>query len=122
MAKAISIPASGNAEKTQRHDNLLIRVLHGRIISIDFFRSHWKSLVLIIIMILVYITNRYQCLTKMEEIRRLEQQLEIVETERIRAKSEYMSRIRESSMQELVDTMHLGLKVQNQPPYRLPAR
>jgi hypothetical protein len=73
-------------------------------------------------MIMVYITNRYQCLTRMEEIRKLEHELEIVQTERIRERSEYMSRIRESSMQELVDTMHLNLRVQDKPPYRLAPR
>ena len=66
---------------------------------------------------MVYITNRYQCL-----IRKLEHELEIVQTERIRERSEYMSRIRESSMQELVDTMHLNLRVQDKPPYRLAPR
>ena len=71
---------------------------------------------------MVYITNRYQCLTRMEEIRKLEHELEIVQTERIRERSEYMSRIRESSMQELVDTMHLNLRVQDKPPYRLKPR
>ena len=55
----------------------------------------------------------------MEDIRKLEQELEIVETERIRERSTYMSRIRESSMQEMVDTMHLNLKIQDQPPYKL---
>lgn len=70
---------------------------------------------------MVYITNRYQCLTRMEEIRKLEHELEIVQTERIRERSEYMSRIRESSM-ELVDTMHLNLRVQDKPPYRLAPR
>lgn len=71
---------------------------------------------------MVYITNRYQCLTRMEEIRKLEHELEIVQTERIRERSEYMSRIRESSMQELVNTMHLNLRVQDKPPYRLAPR
>ena len=71
---------------------------------------------------MVYITNRYQCLTRMEEIRKLEHELAIVQTERIRERSEYMSRIRESSMQELVDTMHLNLRVQDKPPYRLAPR
>lgn len=74
---------------------------------------------LAVAMVMIYITNRYQCLTRMEHIRALEQELEIVETERIRVKSIYMSRIRESSMQEMVDTMHLNLRVQDQPPYRL---
>lgn len=74
---------------------------------------------MLIVMILIYITNKYQCQTRMEEIRKLTRQLEVVETERVRVRSEYMSRTRESAMQELVDTMHLGLRVQERPPYHL---
>ena len=55
----------------------------------------------------------------MEEIRSLTRQLEIVETERVRAKSNYMSRIRESRMQARVDSLRLGLTVQEQPPFRI---
>ena len=53
----------------------------------------------------------------MEEVRRLDHELEIVKAERVRVKSDYMSRVRESSMQELVDTFHLGLSVAENPPY-----
>jgi hypothetical protein len=86
----------------------------------DFFTHNWIKLLMLIAMILIYITNKYQCQTRMEEIRRLSQQLEVIETERVRVRSEYMSRIRESSMQQLVDTMHLGLHIQDRPPYHLP--
>lgn len=106
-------------QKKQKKDNVLTRVLYGRFLSVDFFRVHWKAVALGMLMVMAYITNRYQCLTRMEEIRRLEQQLEVVETERIRERSTYMSRIRESAMQELVDTMHLNLKIQDQPPFKL---
>ena len=107
------------AKKKKKKDNIVRRALHGRLLSIDFFRHHWLSVLLAVAMVMIYITNRYQCLTRMEQIRALEQELEIVETERIRVKSAYMSRIRESSMQEMVDTMRLNLRVQDQPPYRL---
>lgn len=106
-------------QKKQKKDNVLTRVLYGRFLSVDFFSRHWKAVALGMLMVMAYITNRYQCLTRMEEIRRLEQQLEVVETERIRERSTYMSRIRESAMQELVDTMHLNLKIQDQPPFKL---
>lgn len=106
-------------QKKQKKDNVLTRVLYGRFLSVDFFSRHWKAVALGMLMVMAYITNRYQCLTRMEEIRRLEQQLEVVETERIRERSTYMSRIRESAMQELVDTMHLHLKIQDQPPFKL---
>lgn len=106
--------------KKKTDDNLFQKMMKGRFLSSDFFLRHWMSVFLIMGAVLIYITNRYQCLTKMEEIRKLEQELEVVETERIRERSTYMSRIRESSMQEMVDTMHLHLKIQEQPPYRLP--
>lgn len=110
---------AASKSKKIKDDNLLVKLINGRLLSSDFFARHWKSVLLVILMVLIYITNRYQCLTRMEEIRRLEQELEVVETERIRVRSTYMSRIRESSMQEMVDTMHLNLRIQDKPPYKL---
>ncbi|MDE6628191.1 MAG: hypothetical protein K2K36_02350, partial [Muribaculaceae bacterium] len=93
-----------------------------RVLSVDFFRRNWMVVVGGVAMLMIYITNRYQCQTQMEHIRKLETQLEVARTERVRAKSAYMSRIRESSMQEMVDSLRLQLTVQEQPPYELKAR
>lgn len=109
-----SHPSSGEAR-----DSLLLRALHGRLLTADTFARYWLHILLVIFMVLVYINNKYSCQTSMEEIRRLSHRLEVVETERVRVRGEYMSRVRESSMQELVDTMHLGLRVQTQPPFHL---
>lgn len=111
--------ASNNDKKSKGNDSLLLKALHGKLISSDFFARHWLQVFIVVSMILVYITNRYQCLTRMEEIRQLNQQLQVIETECIRERSRYMSRIRESSMQQLVDSMRLKLKVQEQPPFKL---
>lgn len=70
-------------------------------------------------MLMVYITSRYTCQTQMEDIRRLERELEIAKTERIREKSAYMSRIRESQMQHMADSLRLGLRIIERPPYRI---
>lgn len=107
----------GNSRKTQ--DTFLLRTLHGRIISIDFFRRNWWVVLGVVVMLMVYITNRYTCQTQMERKRTLERELEVAKTERVRAKSAYMSKIRESSIQEMVDSLGLGITVQEQPPYRL---
>ncbi|MDE6489899.1 MAG: hypothetical protein K2L49_01930 [Muribaculaceae bacterium] len=106
---------TGNA----KDDSLLLKALHGRLLTTDIFARNWLTLLLLIVMVLIYITNKYQCQRSMEEIRDLTRRLEVVETERVRVRSEYMSGIRESAMQHLVDTMHLGLSVQPRPPYRL---
>jgi len=101
------------------HDTFMLRALHGRILSIDFFRRNWLVVLAAMIMLMVYITNRYKCQTQMETIRTLERQLEVAKTERIRAKSAYMSRIRETSMQHMVDSLRLELTVPEQPPFRI---
>ena len=100
-------------------DSLMLRALHGRVLSTDFFRRHWLPVLGVVAMLMIYITNRYTCQTQMETIQRLERQLEVAKTERIREKSTYMSRIRESRMQQRVDSLRLGLTVQERPPYRL---
>lgn len=102
-----------------RHNSIMMRALHGRILSVDFFRRNWLVVLGVVVMLMVYMTNRYTCQTQMERIQRLEKDLEVAKTERIRAKSTYMSRIRESSMQHLVDSLHLGITVQEQPPFKL---
>ena len=105
-----------------RRDTWMLRALHGRVLSVDFFRRNWMVVVGVVAMLMIYITNRYQCQTQMEQIRKLETQLEVAKTERVRAKSAYMSRIRESSMQEMVDSLRLQLTVQEQPPYQISSR
>lgn len=100
-------------------DSFMLRALHGRVLSIDFFRRNWLLVLAAVVMLMVYITNRYKCQTQMETIRTLERELEVAKTERVRAKSIYMSRIRESSMQHMVDSLGLSITVQDQPPYRL---
>jgi len=109
-------------QKTRRpdaRDNFMLRALHGRVLSIDFFRRNWLLVLAAVVMLMVYITNRYKCQTQMETIRTLERELEVAKTERIRAKSAYMSRIRESSMQHMVDSLGLGITVQDQPPFKV---
>ena len=86
----------------------MLKALHGRVLSIDFFRRYWMVVLAAVVMLMVYITNRYTCQTQMETIRTLQRDLEVARTERIRAKSVYMSRIRESSMQHLIDSLQLG--------------
>ncbi|MDE6283880.1 MAG: hypothetical protein K2L97_07830 [Muribaculaceae bacterium] len=100
-------------------NSILRKAIDGQILSTDFFRRHWLPVLGVIAMLMIYITNRYTCQTQMETIQRLEKQLEVAKTERIREKSTYMSRIRESRMQHKVDSLRLGLTVQEQPPYSL---
>lgn len=113
--------ASKGKEETAKRGRLSImrRALHGRMLSLDFFSRHWLWVLTIVVMLMIYITSRYTCQTQMEDIQRLTRELEVAKTERVREKSVYMSRIRESQMQHMVDSLRLGLTVQEQPPYKI---
>ncbi len=113
----LGIRKSARGEKSEISGTLLKQVMYGRVVSSDFFARHWIAMILIVMMIMVYIAGKYTCQTKMEQVRALTTKLETVRAERIRAKSEYMGKIRESAVMDMVDTLHLGLRIQEYPPF-----
>lgn len=95
------------------------RVAHGRVISSHFFRRNLFQTVFIVALLLVYIANRYDCVTGMETIVRLTDECHVVKTELQSQRSAYMTAVRESAIQQKADSLQLGLAVQKQPPYKL---
>lgn len=91
--------------------------MYGRIVTGDFFARNWIGMMLLAFVLVVYISGKYTCQTKMEEIIDLTHKLEVVKAERVSVRSDYMSRIRESAMQQMVDTLDLNLSVQPYPPF-----
>lgn len=96
-----------------------LKVFLGDIISSSFFGKNKFSILIVIGLIIFFTAIKYECQTRMETITRLEKELAIVKSEGIREQSNYMSRTRESMMRALVDTMHLDLGIQDQPPFIL---
>lgn len=94
-------------------------LLMGKAVSYDFFHRHWIKIFLIVVLVMFYISTKYQWQTGMEAISRLEERLNITKGECIRQRARYMSRIRESSMTALADSVRPGLAVQPQPPFEL---
>ena len=91
----------------------------GQVLSLDFFARNWLPVMVLVLLALVNIAGKYLCQTRMEQIRRLEHELEVVKAESVRVRSVYMGRTCESSMKELVDSMHLGLSVADCPPFKV---
>lgn len=104
---------------TNRLSDASSRVAHGRVVSSRFFKKYFFQITFGVCMVMVYISNRYDCVTGMETITALNSELAIVKTELQSERSAFMSSTRESSMQKLVDTLHLGLGIQERPPYQL---
>ena len=80
---------------------------------------HLPIITLGIFFALGYISVRFDCITAMETVSHLKYRLETVRTETQRERALYMSGTCESAMQKMVDTLHLGLRIQERPPYRL---
>ncbi len=88
-------------------------------VSGKFFLKHIALIVMFVFFALLYITMRYDCVTAMETIAHLQTQLETTRTDTQRERAMFMSATCESSMQQLVDTLHLGLHIQDRPPFKL---
>jgi hypothetical protein len=94
-------------------------VVNGKYVTSKFFRRHLFTTVMFIWLSISLISVRFDCVTCMETISSLKTKLEVVRTETQSERSKYMTSTRESSMQHLVDSLKLGLSVQEQPPYTI---
>jgi len=96
-----------------------LQLFLGDLISSTFFSRHKFSIIGMVVLLILYISFQYECKTRMETIDNLNKELAIVRSESIRQQSAYRSRIRESVMQQMVDSMGLGLRVQDRPPFKI---
>lgn len=94
-------------------------VRFGRSVSVDFFRRNAWLLMVFIVAIISLMGLRYKTKTKMEEIKKLNIELQRAESSKLQEKAAYMSLIRETEMHRLVNEKGLGLQFQEFPPYEL---
>ena len=78
-------------EKVKRRTSLK-NIIGGDILATDFFRRQTKLLVLIMVLILFYIHNRYACQQQMIEIDKLKKELIDIKYDALTRSSELMER------------------------------
>ncbi|OKZ28772.1 MAG: hypothetical protein BHV79_18025 [Bacteroides uniformis] len=103
----------------KKKGSVISSAVRGRWLSTRFFSRNWGIILALVVLVMIYITNRYQCLTAMENIQKLNKELEVIKSERIRQKSEYMNAIREKTMQKSIREAGLDLTHREQPPFKL---
>lgn len=94
-------------------------VRYGRSLSVEFFKHNAWLLMVFVVAMLALMGLRYKTKTRMEEIKKLTNELQLAESSKLQEKAAYMSLIRESEMKRLVEEKGLGLEFQEQPPYEL---
>ena len=103
-------------EKVKRRTSLK-NIIGGDILAKDFFRRQTKLLVLIMVLILFYIHNRYACQQQMIEIDKLKKELIDIKYDALTRGSELMERSRQSRIEEYIATKESDLQTSTNPPY-----
>ena len=103
----------------KKKGSVISSAVRGRWLSTRFFSRNWGIILALVVLVMIYITNRYQCLTAMENIQKLNKELEVIKSERIRQKSEYMNAIRVKTAQKSIREAGLDLTHREQPPFKL---
>jgi len=99
--------------------NISRHLLFGDVMSSNFFKKNKFTIFIVIALLMAYITSKYECMTKMEEIRSLERELAIVKSKSVRERGIYRSSTRESVMQRRIDSIGIPLHKQRIPPFKL---
>lgn len=94
-------------------------IRYGRSISADFFRQNAWLLLVFVVAVIALMGLRYKTKTKMEEIKKLNIELQRAESAKLQEKATYMSLIRETEMKRMVREKGLTLEFQEVPPYQL---
>ena len=103
--------------KKAKNRTSLKNIIGGDILATDFFRRQTKLLVLIMVLILFYIHNRYACQQQMIEIDKLKKELIDIKYDALTRSSELMENIRQSRIEEYIATKESDLQTSTNPPY-----
>ena len=85
-------------------------------VTVEFFDRYKLTFFVLVTIVMTSISFNYECKTQKETIDRLEHELARTVSESTMLRSLYQSRIRESNMRHYLDSLHLDLRAQEQPP------
>ena len=92
-----------NTEKVKKRTSLK-NIIGGDILATDFFRRQAGLLFLIMVLIIIYINNRYECQLQLIEIDNLKKELIDIKYDALTRSSELMERSRQSRIEEYIAT------------------
>ena len=101
-----------NTEKVKKRTSLK-NIIGGDILATDFFRRQAGLLFLIMVLIIIYINNRYECQLQLIEIDNLKKELIDIKYDALTERS------RQSRIEEYIATKESDLQTSTNPPYLL---
>ena len=111
-----------NKQKKQKENaspkHMSIRsILGGDILANDFFKRQTSLLILIMILTILYIDNRYTSQQELIEIDRLKKELTDIKYDALTRSSELMEKSRQSRIEEYISTEESQLETATNRPY-----
>ncbi|MBQ8521203.1 MAG: hypothetical protein IJ456_07500 [Bacteroides sp.] len=92
-------------------------ILGGDILANDFFKRQTSLLILIMVLTILYIDNRYECQQEMIEIDRLKKELTDIKYDALTRSSELMEKSRQSRIEEYISAEGSHLETATNRPY-----
>ena len=92
-------------------------ILGGDILANDFFKRQTSLLILIMILTILYIDNRYTSQQELIEIDRLKKELTDIKYDALTRSSELMEKSRQSRIEEYISTEESHLETATNRPY-----
>ena len=111
-----------NSKKSKREasssKHMSIRsILGGDILANDFFKRQTSLLILIMILTILYIDNRYSSQQELIEIDHLKKELTDIKYDALTRSSELMEKSRQSRIEEYISTGESPLETATNRPY-----
>ena len=92
-------------------------ILGGDILANDFFKRQTSLLILIMVLTILYIDNRYTSQQELIEIDRLKKELIDIKYDALTRSSELMEKSRQSRIEEYISTEESHLETSTNRPY-----
>ena len=113
---------SPNKQKKQKENtsakHMSIRsILGGDILANDFFKRQTTLLILIMVLTILYIDNRYTSQQELIEIDRLKKELTDIKYDALTRSSELMEKSRQSRIEEYISTGESPLETSTNRPF-----
>ena len=116
--KAKYATGQGRAPPATSPKHMSIRsILGGDILANDFFKRQTRLLILIMILTVCYINNRYKSQQELIEIDKLKKDLVDIKYDALTRSSELMEKSRQSRIEEYISTEESHLQTATNRPY-----
>ena len=106
-------------EKKKENRFSFLYILGGGILFFFNHKTPSEMIVLVVVLIFIFIGNRYVCMQRLREIDRLQQQLRDVRFEALSISSELTGNSRQSQIELLIEEQGIELEAAKNPPYEL---